>query len=467
MNAALYTLSALAAVAIPPLLAWRGLPWVRSSYGGSHLIFEMFGFSATVALAVVVWRELAKRRGTGLAGAIPVLLFAVVTVGLVLQVSEHTRKMPDYLCYENAAKALEAGRSPYYAPGYMYPPLTAQAISAVHRAMAALGVGAQRSWDLVFYLWQCAQVLLAVAAYLLSVRFARVLGAVGIAGPLIAAAVFLWNGPLIRTFAFNQPNLWMLNAVLFALVFGARYAGTAGALVALGASVKLYPAALVLPMVLARRWRMLAGFVFAGALIAVVGLGSEPRAWMGFLRFAQIFPHGEAFRDNGLYSVVSNVISWLGGSATVTAVLWRIAVTAAGICIALRVIRREQSWAALSKEDGASETGAMLRFTGHVVDVLAFALMAAPIVWEHHYVLAAPLVLWALVTQHSRRPYLVTVGSALMLLPVTVDIFPFGYYRIAGLLMVIAATSPRIDLVEYERNVEPWRKTGVCSIHNS
>jgi len=44
-----------------------------------------------------------------------------------------------------------------------------------------------------------------------------------------------------------------------------------------------------------------------------------------------------------------------------------------------------------------------------------------------------------------------------MLLPPSFDVYPFGYHRIAGLLMVLAGTSPRVDLAEYERNTRAWQ----------
>lgn len=463
-----YPLLALVVVIAPPMMEFGSLPTVQSSYGGEHRILEILGLSATAALAVVVWRESAKRRGTGLVGAIPVILFALVTMQFVMLVSEYGQRMPDYACYENAAKQIDAGRSPYYAVGYMYPPLTAQALSVTHRAIVrGLGLGEARGWDLVFYLWQCAQLFLGVAAYLLSVRFARALGAGGLAGLALVAAAFVFNGPLVRTFRFDQPNLWMLDAILFALAFGSRHAAVTGALLGLAACVKMYPAALLLPMALTRRWKMLAGFALAvGAAVLIgTGFGSDTTAWSGFARFARVFPYGDSFRDNGLYSVVSRTV-WFAGEAlglsggltsVISAALWRVAVAAAGVWIALRIVRREQSFAALGRQERDSETATMLRFTGHTVDAIAFALMAAPIVWEHHYVLAVPIVLWAIVTQRSRRPWLIAVGSALMLLPPSFDVYPFGYHRIAGLLMVLAGTSPRVDLAEYERNTRAWQ----------
>jgi len=466
----IYTFLALAAVAVPPALDSSGLPTVRSSYGDGFRIFEIFGFSATIALAVVVWRELAKRRGSGLAGALPVIAFAVVAMSLLMLVCEYTQKFSDYECYEEAAKMIEAGRSPYLAHGYIYPPPVADGLALAHQTvmnLAGLKSADARGWHLVFYLWQCAQFFLAILAYLLCVRFARVLGARGFAGIALVAVVFLFNGPLVRTFRLNQPNLWMFDAILFALVFGARYAGTAGSLLGFAATIKLYPLAMLLPIALAKRWRMLAGLVAVVVVVVLVEpwLSMCPRAWERYVTYGHVFPAGNYFRDNGLHSIAERTV-WLVGMAfdtprrtqwLVTTVLWRCAVAAAAIFIGLRIVRREQAFAALPKQEKASDTATMLRFTGQVVDTFAFALMASPIAWEHHYLLAVPMVLWAMVTQRSRRPWLIWLGSALMLLPPSFEIYPFGYHRIAGLVMVLIGTSPRIDLAEYDRNVDAWR----------
>ena len=53
-----------------------------------------------------------------------------------------------------------------------------------------------------------------------------------------------------------------------------------------------------------------------------------------------------------------------------------------------------------------------------------------------------------------------------MLVPPSFEIYPFGYHRIAGLLMVLIGTSPRIDLAEYDRNVEVWRNTSIWTTQN-
>ena len=72
-------LLALGAVVLPPLLKLSGLPILGSSYRPEYMIFELFGFSSSLALAVVALVEIRHRLKHGLAGVLPVLLFIVVS----------------------------------------------------------------------------------------------------------------------------------------------------------------------------------------------------------------------------------------------------------------------------------------------------------------------------------------------------------------------------------------------------
>jgi len=57
--------------------------------------------------------------------------------------------------------------------------------------------------------------------------------------------------------------------------------------------------------------------------------------------------------------------------------------------------------------------------------------------------------LYAIVAHHGRRPWLVGVGSALILLPPSFDVYPFGYHRLVGLVMLMVACGAEIDLGEF------------------
>ncbi|HEX4622574.1 MAG TPA: hypothetical protein VH208_13515, partial [Myxococcaceae bacterium] len=83
------------------------------------------------------------------------------------------------------------------------------------------------------------------------------------------------------------------------------------------------------------------------------------------------------------------------------------------------------------------------RWVWNAVDLLAWQLMVAPLVWEHHYVFAVPLVLTALATAPPATFFRLAVASALMLAMPTADIYPLSYTRLAGLVLLFHWTSVR------------------------
>lgn len=473
----LYAVLAIGIVVLPPLLNVSGLPSISSSRGNSYKIFEIFGFCSMAALAVIAYIEIRRRKSLGPAGILPVLIFVLVCVHLAMFVSECTLKSGDYECYKEAAEKILQCRNPY-GGGYLYPPVLAEGIAGVYLIITGLVgmVGAKASeaqiWANVFYLWQCAQFFLALAAYLLSVRFVKTLGARGILPVVIVAAVYVFDIPLLRTFRWNQANLLMLVSILCALVFIERRSYLAGGMLAVGACIKLYPLAVLLPVIITRRWKALAGFAIAGLAILAVdtGFGRHLDTWRWYLDFMQGFPHGFPLsttnRDNSLFGVLTRSAWYMAPyngyhfAYKLSLILWRVASAAAGVWVALRFIKREKSFAAIKSADADdNELARTARFSGQAADILALALMVSPLVWEHHYVLAVPVILWAIISQHRRNIWLIGLGSLLILLPPTFNIWPFSYHRLAGLLMLLAATSPVVNLAEHKKNISDFQNS--------
>jgi hypothetical protein len=467
----LYAVLVAGIVVLPPLLAVSGLPSICSSRGESYKVFEIFGFCSMAALAVTAYIEIRRRRFLGSAGIVPVVIFVLVCGYFAILISECTYKSGDYGCYTSAAEKILQDRDPYGA-GYLYPPIVAEGMAGVYLTLTFLVgmVGARATdsqiWANVFYLWQCAQFFLAVAAYLLSVRFVKTLGARGILPVVIVAVVYVFNIPLLRTINWNQANLLMLVSILCALVFIQRRPYLAGGMLAVGACIKLYPLAILLPVILTRRWKALAGFVIAGLAIVAIdtGFGRHIDFWRYYLNFMQGFPQGfpvgNTNRDNSLFGVLTRSAWYMAPyngyhiAYKFSVILWRVASAAAGVWIALRFMKREKSFAAIKDADAQDKQLAQtVRFSGHVADILALALLASPLVWEHHYVLAVPVILWAIISQHRRNIWLIGFGSLLILLPPTFNIWPLSYHRLFGLLILIAASSPFIDLAEHKKNI--------------
>lgn len=458
------------AVALVPLVIWQaGGEWVSNTYGKPYEPFELLGFtSSAAALGGAAW-ELRRCKGRSWQEWLPVLLLLLVDLCYITLISEHSIKMWDWGCYEGAARALNEGANPYVGSCYYYPPFTAQVLAVIYRALKRacelLGLEASRLfvWNLVFYFYQCGQLLMVHLAFALCYRWMRTLG-VGRAASAIAVAVLLiCNNALFRTLWYNQVNLWVLNLVLAAVLWMPRWPLVSGLAVALAGHIKLYPLILLGPWTLMRRakgqrhaWRAAAAcLVGAGGIILLqTKLGRDWLIWQQYLAAPFSDPKIVYFRNNSLYSVIYNVLRMAGVDVAASRAddVLRWAATLGMLAwFGLRFLRRE-GWRI---GDRVSEAGSLspIPYTlyGHSADALALALLVSPSAWEHHFVFALPLVLWALAAalpspqsppSHAR---LLPIGlaAALMLAMPTFDLFPFSYGRIAGLLLLLVITPPR------------------------
>ncbi len=92
--------------------------------------------------------------------------------------------------------------------------------------------------------------------------------------------------------------------------------------------------------------------------------------------------------------------------------------------------------------------------------LVAIGLLISPSVWEHHYVLAIPIAIWAVATQGYDRPWQVSIGTFLIFCLPTFDVFPFSFHRITGLLMLLDATSPqRLPIEAWLQNRKLFLRT--------
>ncbi|MDQ3249906.1 MAG: hypothetical protein M3Q45_11955, partial [Chloroflexota bacterium] len=107
----LYSLLGLATVGLPLLLARWSLPLIRTSDDPSHPLprFQLFVFCATVALIVAAALQLRKHRTATYAAWLPVLAPLLVALHYLIQLRLYSAKSWDYMCYENAARAIVAG----------------------------------------------------------------------------------------------------------------------------------------------------------------------------------------------------------------------------------------------------------------------------------------------------------------------------------------------------------------------
>jgi hypothetical protein len=425
-----------ASVALAFRLARGPLPFVFWTYSAESQPFELlglFGGLAIVALAA------ARARGRSLDDALPSLVAAGVGLAWLGYVAETWERSYDWGCYQYAAQQFLDGGD-VYGGCYLYPPPLAEALAAAFK-LAARFTSPERAWLAVFLAYQAAQVALVIACARLSVALVERLGVERRRACVFVAIAFLVDAPLLRTLRHNQINLWLLALVLVALTADEAWPLACGAALAFAGQLKLYPLALVLPFLLARRWRVAAGaalgtVALTGASIALGGVGPW-RAWCGML---PQFPSGTLMRDNGLHSFVFNTCRLLGWPRAVPW-LFSASLFAATALVAYKLWRRR----ALSPPAGAGRADPA-RLAGDAALVLVWMLLASPVVWEHHFVLAIPAFLVAAARASSAPsppsptspswPRLGVAFALALALP-TSDVYLLGYHRLAGLLLLL------------------------------
>jgi hypothetical protein len=448
----------LAAVIITglPLLLWRWRPAViRYTYSQDYQAFELFGFSASAALFLLAGLKLrqyrVRQQRPPLAEVSLWLIPLLLLFHYLSLISEYAIRSWDYDCYEVAAAALLVGDNPY-GVCYLYPPLLAQVMAGLFQLIDWSGrqwgtaAGADTIWYIVFYLFHTSQFYLIGLAYWLNVKLARRLGLRPLVAAVLVACLLLFNVPLLRTLRHNQVNLWLLDLMLLAILVVGRYPWLSGAAVALGTHLKLYPAVLLLPWTLARRWRAVF-FSLAGIGLVVLwqaGWGQDWTSWQQFLSASAEFPRGTHLRDNSLHSLVYNTILRFTNPAELGRIPFRnlvLAITlvltlAAGLWLARRWWQREKVFNRLPISGRAEAFRAM----GHAADAIAATLIMAPLVWEHHFILAVPILIWAVAGYGRSRPWLIGLSALLMLAVSIFDFYPFSYHRLVGLLLLLAVT---------------------------
>lgn len=469
----IYSSLALATL-LAPIGLWRlPFPFIRLMDTVYHPIplLQLFVFCATLALTAVGVYALSQSRD-GWQNQLPLLLALLVFFHYLALLRQHAARSWDYACYERAAQAIVQGLNPY-GDCYLYFPTPAQTLAWLYQAGAygatlVLTDGAAQTeqlWDLVFYLYEATQFFQLILAFALCYGLARRLGLAAQRAGVLIACLFLFNNPLLATLKHNQVNLWVLNLILLALLWLPRAPILSGLAAALGGHIKLYPLILLLPWTLGRHWRALvatgAGMI-ALVLIQTKG-GRDWQLWQAFLAFAGSFPQGSHFRDNSLHSLVYNTLGhlqWLAGDGSYTVnepLVRQIVLVIIGLCGLVylwRFFQRErQTGNPGGQADGSPINQRALTDLAHSMDAIAFGLLISPVVWEHHYLLALPLVIWALANQRNgERLWLVALSAFLIFVLPTFDIFPLSYHRLAGLLLLIATLPPA--------TVAPWAWLG-------
>ncbi|MBZ0272960.1 glycosyltransferase 87 family protein [bacterium] len=456
--ATLLAAAALAAVAIlaPLKLASVDTTLISDSYGKANVPFELFGFFgalAVLAAASFSWRD---RRPRTTADSLPILVPAALAFIYLPIFSEFSAPSFDFLCYQRAAAAVLDLRSPY-GDCYLYPPLVAGALAGAYRALTPIApaligdADPQAVWSAVFYLYQVAQLALLVGAYFLLRRFAEMAGARETIACVLPAVLIVISNPVLRTIRHNQVNFWVIDLLLAGIVLIERRPRVAGFAIAAAAHIKLYPAIFIGLFAALKRGTFLAWSIvgLVAGLVGAASLAGTGRIWGAFFRHLAHFPPGRNLRDNSVHSLVANVYRHVSGAgdaamasrAGVLAVIAYAISLAFVAWLAVRFVQRERRFrdrAGASNDAAASAR----RIAAHSADAIAAMLLVSPMVWEHHYVLALPIALYALIAVPRARLPLAALAVALMLAIPTFNVFPFSYHRLAGLVLFLVVTRP-------------------------
>jgi hypothetical protein len=432
-------------IGAPPLMIVLRSPFVSKDP------YALFGCFATFMILALAWYFV--RTGSPKYGGIfwAVFLFVMfVHLGIV---TEFSGRSYDYKCYEDAAKNYLAGTNPY-ADCFIYPPPVVQCFAFIHQGCAAVAWRFAPGFaepkfisSMVFYLYQSAQFFLVMALFLLLYRFSLRLGLTAMTSVLLVAVLLVLDNPLLRTIRFNQINLWILDAVILGILLLPRHAFLSGVILAVAASLKLYPAALFLPLLLRRNWKSLSGGLIGGAGVLLISTngGTDWKLWK---QFSSAIIDAESwstpFRDNSLRGLFSNAVGLIQGALSIPAfrigqTIYLVSIPVILVWFLIRISSREKiaRIRALSGEAESQE----ISMIGHLVDMCALGLLVSPLVWEHHYVMALPLVVWALLASGSRQ-ILAVIGVFLILAVPTFDFFPFSYHRLVGLVMLLIVSGP-------------------------
>lgn len=464
----LYAFLASLAIVLPVILWQLNLSIVARTFDGSvpgmldSQPFELFGLFISILLVLVTWLNIRNQKTKNLKTLTPIILPLLVSLQILFFLVEDSYpKSSDYEGYEIAAQAIVNRVDPYNASPYAYPPLPAQVLVLLYQVVnwgLLFSPGdAEKAWNMVFYFYQCGQYIQILLAYYLTYQLAKRMGLRVIPAILIVSGLFLFNNPLVRTIKFNQINVWMLNCFLLTILWGPRRSFFSGLAVALGTHIKLYTLTLLLPWTVTKQWRAVMGLVtgFSAILMLQTGFGQNWTLWQQFLAyFTQALQEPSNYRvsnyrNTGIWSFVYNLAKI--PNRLVDASLFDLVppiVSAINLLIVawfiLRIFKREKAYSELVKasDSGISLWNEMYRFYGHALDAIALGLLISPSVWEHHYVLAIPIALWAIVTRIKDRPWLTGIGTFLIFGLPTFDVFPLGHHRMLGLLILIYITSP-------------------------
>lgn len=452
---------------ILPLVLWRlrltGVGIIVGSTRPDGIPFELFGGIIAFVLIFIAFLEIKRKDIHNLANVLPIVLGLLVSLSFLLNISESTfggRFNSDYIAFEKGAKAISSGISPYIDTDnpYVYPPLVGQVMAFLHQIVVGLPFfqidGKDQGWQIVFYLFQCTQLLLLIFAYFLTYKFSKIIGAKAIPASLIVAALFLFNNSVVRTLNFHQTNLWILNSFLIGFLLQKTYPWVSGIAVALGIHIKMYPFILIAPWIALRKWTLLIATTTGLLVIAFLqsNFGQNWTLLQYFFDYLKGVSKPTPYRNNSINSIIYNFLKipnkFFGTSLEITASIVSVITLVILVWFLIRFMKREKIYRELSNHSDNKLSkkqyswSDMFRFYGHSMDAIALGLLISPSVFEHHYIVLIPVALWSIVTCDRQKLVAISIGISLVFCIPTFDLFPLSFHRLFGLLMIVYFTSP-------------------------
>ena len=459
------------AVVLPFLLYRLDSGLIGSIRGGSYKLFELYSLFTSVLIGAILILELRKRDFGKLTSFVPTILFAGTAFYFLMVLSEFPFKSIDYNCFERAGRMLNIGANPYVHTKYEYPPLMAQLMHLSYKlffyssSFLNIPLSDNGIWLVIFYFYQALQFVLLLIAFMLLKQLASKIGFKEPYTSIIVAVLCVVNVPLYRTILFNQTNLLILDAMLFAVLFSDKYVKTSGVLVAFGALFKLYPFLVFLPWLVLRKTKQ---FVYSlmylvGIILIQSGLFKDFTLFKQYLFFFfNDYPHYTQYRNNCISSLIGNSIKVLNWHTVHidTSMLWKIAGILSSLAtlfiigwFAIRAFQRERSYMTSAKsvlQPDIVSSMAKERAIGHYLVIFPLMLLVAPTIWEHHFMFVIPFAIWAIAKNGRERPLMLLLSLILIFAIPVVEVYPISYHRLLGLLLLVYLVKP--DCVLLERN---------------
>lgn len=443
-----YFLSALIAALLPIALFYTDSYWLKFSYIQKNALFEYFGFSTASVLLFNMIIEIKKRAKSSGDQIIPIVLFGLTGFAFLVWFSEYSLVGNDYSAYQTAAKAFLDGQSIYgHSPSYIYPPLLAYIIAFLYKTVQWISVNIfstqmkpKEYYYLVFYLYQVFQYGLILVSYGLVYLFAKSLNHTKYSAALLTTLIFLANLPLFRNFRMNQVNLLVLIGLLLAILLVDRNPILTGAFIAFCVHIKIYPIIVLLPWLISRRWLAVGSAIISGILmfLAQLFIANGLNNWIDYFAYIINVEKGIALRNNSLHSLAWNLSHLLFPRSSTPMLVTSTNLLVGGFTalmiawIVKRYLQRMKA-PALTDQD---------RYLGNFMDTIILMFLISPSAWDHHYVAAIPLAVWAMTVGMDQLIGLVGLGLVFIFWVPTFDVFFFSYVRLAGIVLLMIALQP-------------------------